>query len=783
MKKWSKGRTFGLLVTLVGVGAGSGWLAWDWYDCLPPGLTAEYVGREACVRCHEAEYEKWKESHHDLAMDRATAETVLGNFDDAEFESNGVRSRFFTKDGAWFVHTQGRDGEMETFELTHAFGVDPLQQYLAEFPDGRKQALPIAWDVVGKRWFHLYEKENVQPHESLYWTNRAMNWNFMCAECHSTDLRKNYDAASDTYHTEWSEIDVSCEACHGPGSIHLMAVERKSLFRDRRYGTGLAPLKGGDGQVQIDACGKCHSRRRIVDPDFTPGDRFLDHYDPELLDSEAYHADGQVRDEDYVYGSFHLSLMHEKGVRCTDCHDPHTTKLLAQGNQLCVRCHIPGKYDAPSHHFHKVGSTGAQCVECHMPETTYMTVDPRRDHSFRIPRPDLTQSLDIPNACNRCHDDQSADWSQEHVAKWYGRTEWPKRLDFAATIDAGREGDPKAKKELLRLSRDSYANPYLRASAVSLLRNYPSAETTEACKMALKDPHPLIRARAIQGLEAGLTLAPGMATATGDLRAADRATVEALAEALDDPNRLVRTEAARVLATVPSTALPSGRIEALRAALGEYTDTMTFLSDNAGPNLNLANLHSAQGSLKNAEAYLERAIARDADFLQARNNLALLYNETGRRAEALAEFEEIVRRAERRLQLPDAAVVRDSRSFLALTHYQMGLLLAEEPDGISRAIPHFEKTLEYDPNRHRAAYNLGLAHERLNRPSQAERYLRAALEADPDQNDYAIALAGLYARTDRLGPAIDLLRRAVRLAPRDLRAARMLQQLEGRPDR
>ena len=410
-----------LLLSILLLAVAGGLVFADWWSALPPNARASYVGGKTCAECHQKQTQLWEGSHHDLAMDLATPETVLGDFDDAEIEHFGVRSRLFRRGEKYMIHTEGPDGKMTDFEIKYVFGVDPLQQYMVEFdrpaemPENeiaRVQVLRIAWNTREKQWFYLpppdVRDEKLDPGDDLHWTGVAQRWNNMCADCHSTNLKKNYHVETGIYHTTYSEIDVSCEACHGPGSIHVELAKKKSLFWDRHHGYGLAKLKGDTpehAKRQIHTCAQCHSRRRLLHPEFHPNSNFYDHYDNELLREQTYHADGQILDEVYVHSSFAQSKMYHKGIRCTDCHDPHTAKLKHQGNQVCTSCHAhpAGKYDAPAHHQHKEGSKGAACVECHMPETTYMDVDPRRDHSLRIPRPDVSVETGAPNACTRCH--------------------------------------------------------------------------------------------------------------------------------------------------------------------------------------------------------------------------------------------------------------------------------------------------------------------------------------------------------------------------------------------
>src|SRR5262245_58627642 len=410
-------------------------------------------------------------------MDRATESSVLGDFRDAELTHHGITSRMFRRDGRFFVNTEGPDGKLADFEVTYVFGVDPLQQYMVEFdrpadmPENeisRLQVLRISWDSRNKRWFHLDPpdvKERLDPSDELHWTGLAQRWNHMCADCHSTNLQKNFDVAEARYHTTFSEIDVSCEACHGPGSLHVQLATSKSLFWDRKRGYALAKLKDpANNQLQIQACAPCHSRRRIVATGYTAGCNYYNYFQNEVLSPSAYHADGQILDEVYEYTSFMESKMYHKNIRCTDCHDPHTARLKHEKNQVCTSCHQhqPGKYDGEIHHRHRMNSTGAQCVECHMPQTTYMDVDPRRDHSLRVPRPDLSVQYGTPNACTRCHvRDEVLPGDKEPRASGQGAEGQDLRKliareelkEYANWLTAARRGDRAVKARLEQVDR------------------------------------------------------------------------------------------------------------------------------------------------------------------------------------------------------------------------------------------------------------------------------------------------------------------------------------------
>ena len=416
-------------------------------------------------------------------MQVASNLTVLGDFQDSRFTKDAVASSFLKQGQTFDVKTEGPEGKPQDFHVSYTFGVSPLQQYLLPLPNGRLQAFTVAWDSRakgqgGQRWFDLYPGQKITPGDPLHWTGRNLTWNYMCADCHSTNLRKNYDLAKESYATTWSEIDVSCESCHGPGSNHVAWAQshNKASYAASTGANGLVvnlkPAKGSwtgtspdngtmhwTGQArshnEINTCAPCHSRRHTLTSDAQPGQPYLDDYVPSLLEEGVYYADGQILEEDYEWGSFIQSKMYSNGVTCSDCHDPHSAKLPSDNlNSVCGKCHSLAKFGAEQHHHHQADSAGALCVNCHMPTHTYMVVDVRRDHSFRVPRPDFSIAYGTPNACNQCHKDKSNRWAAEAVAKWYG----PNRRQeshFVTALDAGRRGLPNAEKSLTALIADS----------------------------------------------------------------------------------------------------------------------------------------------------------------------------------------------------------------------------------------------------------------------------------------------------------------------------------------
>ena len=713
-----------------------------------------YVDDAACADCHAREHEAWSGSHHDLAMQEATAGTVLGDFDDATFTHFGVTSRFFRRDGRFFVNTEGPDGRLADFELAYAFGVEPLQQYLAPFPGGRLQSLTIAWDTERGRWFHLYPDREIRPDDPLHWTGRYQRWNTMCAECHSTRLRPRYDADSDTYRTTWAAIDVGCQACHGPGAAH---VERARAAPEARAPAPsaaglLVDFPAGGAAAEIRACAGCHSRRQRLTETDRPGRPFLDDFLPARLDASLYHADGQIQDEVYVWGSFVQSRMHAAGVRCSDCHDPHRLGLRARGDAVCLQCHreapverfpslTPGRYDTPDHHFHDPQSAGARCVSCHMPARTYMRVDPRRDHGFRIPRPDLSAALGTPNACTQCHPERPAGWAADRAAEWWGT---PSEPHFAEAFAAARAGDREAEAPLRAVAADESLPAIVRATAVeSLRRSGPAA--LPVIEAATADSDPLVRASAAGGLG----------------RLPPRRRVAVLGPLLDDPIRAVRGEAARGLAGVPPSILTEAQRVAFEAARGELVDAQMAAADQPAAHLNLGVLAAAEDRLGDAEAAYRTALGLDPFFLPARFNLATLLNREGRNAEA----ETILRAGIDRM--PDDGEL----------HYSLGLLLAEE-GRLDEAAESLGRASALIPDRVRVAYNHGLALETLGRLAEAETAFLEAGRRDARDADVLLALARILLRQGELERAQDYARQLMAVDPASPAAQRMANEIQ-----
>lgn len=696
--------------------------------------TAQYVGAETCARCHAEQTQLWSGSHHDLAMQPAVDEFVIGDFADTEFVQHGQATKFYRRDGQFYTRTDGADGEMADFPVRYTFGVYPLQQYLVELPDKKLQALSVAWDSRpaeqgGQRWFHLYGDERIDHTDVLHWTQPSQNWDTMCADCHSTGLVKNYDLASDQFDTRWAEINVACEACHGPASQHLSWAESPdespgkglpAVFPERRDVNWVLDAETGNSKrsvprtsdLEINACAPCHSRRTRIAAASEPGAEFLDAYLPHLLEPPLYHLDGQIRDEVYVYGSFLQSRMYQNGVTCSDCHEPHSLELRAPGSKVCMQCHLAEKYAAQDHHLHAVDSAGSDCIECHMPATTYMQVDDRHDHSFRIPRPDLSQKFGTPNACTNCHDDRDAEWAADSLRA--GKPEGIAPAQRWSEILAQARVAPFAARDLLLgLATDMFVPGIVRATAIAAMQLEGDAVSAELVGDRAASSDPMIRwavARALETAEPGVRARHSQAL-------------------LQDPVLAVRIAMANTLAPLDLEILPVETYPLLDAALEAYVAAQLVNAERAESHVNIANLQRDQNRLEKSEQAYQTALRLSPFFVPAYVNLADLYRAQGREAEG----EQLLRTA--LLKLPGQSAL----------HHSLGLFLIRQ-DRMAEAAPELRTAAESEDAISRYALAYALAIDAQGQSAEAAAYLENARSRFPADQTLIAALANIYMR-------------------------------------
>lgn len=699
-----------------------------------------YGKSPSCQACHEEEFKNWQGSHHALAERAVDVKLDRTAFEPTRSIPHGSQqSAARIADGQIELVTQGLGGTNQPFTIARVIGVDPLLQYLLPAGGGRLQASELCFDPKRLEWFNVYGEEDRQPGEWGHWTGRGMNWNFMCATCHNTRLRKNYDVRTDTYATTMAELGVGCEACHGPMADH-------NAWQAKH------PNQSGDPTIRkltrpemFDACGQCHARRGELTGDFQPGENFFDHHHLTIPDgTDLFYPDGQVREEDYEFTAFLGSKMHAAGVRCVDCHEPHTSKLRVPGNLMCMACHgntmtngAP-RINLATHSHHKPETAGDLCTDCHMPTTVYMQRHPRHDHGFTVPDPRLTKELGIPNACNRCHTNQTPDWSLAAMNKWYGPRTNELMRTRAAAIAKARAGDAAAVPPLVNLT-SAETNFFWRAVAANLLQRWAAEpDVTAALLRCAGDTNELVRTAAVRGLEP-------LAQTGSDL------VVKTLTARLADPVRAVRVAAAWALHHTLDTNSSAGK------------DLLAYLHHNAeqpATVMQQAVFQLDRGDAAGALEQLRRAVRWDPNSAPLYHALAIAASVQGQNVEAVTALQTACRLAPR-----DAEY-----------RYQLGLAL-NEVGQLEAARAALAETVKLDPQFARAWYNLGLAHSGQNNFEAALGALLRAESLDARSPQIPYARATILARLDRTDEARRAAQRALELQPGFPAAAELLRTL------
>ncbi|QOZ56018.1 cytochrome c3 family protein [Bradyrhizobium sp. CCBAU 53338] len=735
-----------------------------------PASELSFVGSQTCGECHATQAKLWQASQHRHAMEHATNQSVKADFNDAVFDYAGTRSRFFRKDGGFFVETDGPDGKLSAFEVKYTFGVDPLQQYLIAFPDGRIQALSIAWDTRpkdqgGQRWFHLYPDAAVTSSDPLHWTKPSQNWNFMCAECHSTAVRKNYDPATDHFTTTFSEISVGCEACHGAGSRHVAWArgdrgaagsakdpvkhlvvkfdERSGITWSAEAGT-LTPVRSAPAvalRKEVETCGRCHARRGQLSEEWTPGRPLSETHRVSLLEPQLFSADGQMRDDEetYNYAPFKQSKMFAKGVTCSDCHDPHSAALKTPGDGVCSQCHPPARYESTAHRHHADVSPPLSCASCHMPERRYMVIDRRHDHGFRVPRPDVSVQTGVPNACNDCHRDKPASWAADKVESWFGQ-ERRGFQTYAQAFGAAWIEAADAQALLAAIARAGEVPGIVRASALAEL----PAPDVELIRRALSDPDPLVRLGALDALER---------------MPADQLWSLASAQ-LVDPVRGVRIRAADLLASVPRAQQPTADRDRFARAAAEFIAAQRLNADRAEARTALGNFYARQADAAAAETEYRAALKLDPFFAAAAVNLSDLYRQLGRDADGERILREQLSRSAQ-----DASL-----------HHALGLALARQKR-TEAALDELRQAAVLDPGQTRYAYVYAVGLHSAGRRDDALSVLNESLRTHPDDVELLSAAISFSRQKGDTRAALEYAERLARLRPDDSSLAELIREL------
>ncbi|MCD6543297.1 MAG: tetratricopeptide repeat protein, partial [Flavobacteriaceae bacterium] len=663
-----------------------------------------YVGDQNCVSCHEKENGLWKGSHHDLAMEIANDSTVLGDFNDVKTEIDGVKYHFYKKENDFLVKVNEIDSTENIYQITYTFGVTPLQQYLIDFERGKKQVLRVTWDSKDHKWFHQYAGDKISTHDWLHWTKSAQNWNTMCAECHSTNLKKNYFVEKDSFHTTYSYINVSCEMCHGPGEKHVNWAN--SDPKDKNYQI----ILGKTQHEQVNLCAPCHSRRSKLTANLEPGKHFEDQYMIQTVNTNYYHADGQIDDEDYVFGSFMQSMMYANKVKCSDCHDMHSMQLKFDGNTLCAQCHVNTTYDTKKHHFHKENTEASQCINCHMTGKNYMGNDFRRDHSFRVPRPDQSVKYNTPNACKGCHKDESNQWAANWIKKWYGPTRRDHYSD-GLILSSQQDLSENQRKDLDDFINNLKYPAITRATAISNL-NYSTNEQYKSLLTALADSSALVRYNALLKFRY--------------LPMQDRMPI--VLKHLTDTTKMVRIGAARIAIGFDENSLNDVDKTNLINARREYENMMYGNADFSTGRMQLGDYFLQNNDVATSIKHYEIALEKDSLLIPVYSNLATAYSINGEGNKALQT-----------LILWINLEPNNGRP------YYLRALLYFELKQDDKAVTDLKKAIELNPNETRSMYNLATYYFQDKKDLKlAEKYIQKGLKIDPNNTDYKYLLALIY---------------------------------------
>ncbi len=600
--------------------------------------TKDFVGSQQCQSCHQQEFSAWQGSHHDMAMKHATEQSVLANFNNVTVKEGTKLNKFFKKGQEFWVNIAGPKGKFNDYQIKYTFGFEPLQQYMVEFDDGRVQLIPFAWDSRtkaqgGQRWFNLYP-EFTENHQEFFWTNTGQNWNYMCADCHSTNVEKNFDEKTNSYQTTFSEINVGCEACHGPASEHINWTKAAKKYDNKGFSRNLKKQvtqwlqkpgintlkpKAIHNSQQTLVCAQCHSRRtQISNNSHIDKNDFGERYLLSLITDDNYYADGQVYNENFVYGSFLQSKMAKNGVVCSNCHDPHSAKLTMPQETVCLQCHQADTYAQPSHHQHKADSAGAQCVNCHMPETTYMKIDSRRDHGWHKPNPSLANQFATPDTCLSCHQEKDSDWSNQYVSKWFNKQHAPKSEPFTpifALADTGYQG---IAQHLSKIAQSHEYADIIRASALTRMTNYPDTNTLIAIARSAKHSDSNIRRGAIEG--------------AASIQPAEKWRI--LSPLLTDDILAVRSEAAMALVPLWEM-LSTEQKNQLQPALDDYLAIQSFNADRGYAHTNKAIVLGYQNRITEALSAYQKSMQIEPYFAAAYVNMAELYKRQGQEKKAI----------------------------------------------------------------------------------------------------------------------------------------------------
>ena len=690
------------------------------------------AGSRSCRECHQQFYELWSTSHHGLAMQTYTVEFARQNLTSTQTPVRIGKNTYVPCIGVneGWIFEQKPDSQMQ-HRIVHVMGGRNIYYFLTPMERGRLQTLPIAYDVRAREWFDTAASgvrhfPGTESDAALHWTDPAYTFNTSCYSCHVSQLAKNYDLKTDTYHTTWAEPGINCEACHGPGQEHIdvcKSAKADQVPKDLR----IISTKSFSAEQTNAMCSSCHAKMSPVSVSFEPGGRYFDHFDLITLEHPDFYPDGRDLGENYTMTSWLMSPCVKAGeLDCTYCHTSsgrYRFKNAKNPNVACLPCHQERVENVTDHTHHDVDSTGSQCVACHMPTTKFARMT-RSDHSMRPPMPAATLKFKSPNACNICHRDKDAGWADDHVKKWHEKDYQHPVLEQASLVDEARHGDWDRLKAMLAYISSQSRDEIFATSLLRLLSGCESqAKWPVVIAVLQEDASPLVRAAAAQALDGYI----------------NAESVRALAKATSDEYLLVRVRAATALSAIDVEQLPSEYQTPVRHATAELLESLSSHPDDYASHYNLGNLHMRRHDEEKALATYETAIKLQPDFVPPYVNIAFIYNSLGHNDKAEACFRK--------------AIALDPNN--AAVHLNLGMLLGEmkRPEDAEKS---FRAALTADPNLAVAAYNLGvlLASDQL---SESLQWCQKAYLLRPDEGRYGYTYAFYLFQKSAVEQAISVL--------------------------
>lgn len=778
--------------------------------------SAHFVGSETCTSCHQSQHQGWQQSHHSKAFAPASVDSVVGDFSSVSFNYSDGIAIFEQQQIADKTQYQIRlqesssdssdnsDALENIYPVVYTLGVFPLQQYILETHPGNYQVFAVAWDAReaeqgGQRWMDLSTSSATD--KTLHWRQYFQNWNSQCASCHTTNFETNAAFATNTlvnvtdnadshnspaFSSTWSEPAVSCESCHGPAGRHLQWADNKEnneyvskgLVRqlatedywqfvdDEPIARRLTSNNDATAMPVIDGCANCHSLRQPISTQSHESTQtnWLNNFEPTRVREPLYFADGQIREEDFVYGSFLQSKMSHAGVTCLNCHDAHSGLVkgydaqqlaLPSNDGVCAQCHRADVFAVESHHHHPVESESARCVSCHMPERIYMGVDARRDHSFQIPSPALSQLLDTPNVCTDCHNNNSDVWAAEKIEAW--RAASPvldnDEMDFADWLLAFS----RLNNRLAQASTDNEDTTQL-MSALTALENkrytlLASTKTPAMKKSMLLDSMPINHQQAFDALVLRLSDNDVVVrlAAISIIRNFDIShRQQLLMPLLKDPIKSVRFAAtlalADLLATPQFISQQNNRKNKrlLKENVRQFIEAYEYHGDLLGSQMTLADINR---QMKNWDAVViayQRALQLVPSYVPALVNLADIYRlqQADNKAEPLLLKAIAVTAENARQAINDPGdIYAFALQQQASVEYALGLLYARAKN-YSKAIVPLDNAVQLSPANTDYFYASLLMLDALGERSKALELLRQS--ALTQNNEQLTALLGQW---------------------------------------